>query len=86
MFKIWGGEEVLTILIPKETFGNLGREAYCHSKAYYRVLGEEKQGRCVPMDGLEQDREALVCCGLRSFSSGNHNTESQGCGGDQTSV
>lgn len=43
MFKIWGGEEVLTILIPKETFGNLGREAYCHSKAYYRVLGEEPE-------------------------------------------
>ena len=40
MFKTWDGEEVLTILRPKETFGNLGREAYCHSKAYCRVLGE----------------------------------------------
>ena len=29
MFKIWDGEEVLTILIPKETLGNLRREAYC---------------------------------------------------------
>ena len=40
MFKTWDGEEVLTILIPKETFGNLGTEAYCNSKAYCRVLGE----------------------------------------------
>lgn len=40
MFKTWDGEEVLTILIPKETFVNLGREAYCHSKACCRVLGE----------------------------------------------
>ena len=50
MFKTWDGEEVLTILIPKETFGNIGREAYCHSKAYCRVLGvgpELKEGQRV---------------------------------------
>ena len=40
MFKIWNGED-LTILIPKGTFGNLGRKAHCHSKAYYGILGEE---------------------------------------------